>query len=118
MSAPTELSALGTVLVSTFLLAGAAFTLIGALGLLRLPTFYMRLHAPTLGTTLGTVFISAASMLYFSLAGGRLAAHELLIVVLVTVSTPVGLIVLVRAALLRESLEGNRAALDPTDPDR
>jgi multicomponent K+:H+ antiporter subunit G len=115
MNAASEFSSLGTVLVSAFLLAGAVFTLIGALGLLRLPTFYMRLHAPTLGTTLGTVFISAASMLYFSLAGGRLVVHELLIVVLVTVSTPVGLIVLVRAALLRESLEGNRAANRPDE---
>jgi multicomponent K+:H+ antiporter subunit G len=115
MNAVGELSLLGTVLVSALLVAGAAFTLVGALGLLRLPTFYTRLHAPTLGTTFGTVFISAASMLYFSLAGGRLAVHEVLIVALVTVSTPVGLIVLVRAALLRESMERDRAGA-PHDP--
>jgi multicomponent K+:H+ antiporter subunit G len=116
MNAAAELSVLGAALVSALLLVGAAFTLIGALGLLRLQTFYTRLHAPTLGTTFGTVFISAGSMLYFSLAGGRLAVHELLIVVLVTVSTPVGLIVLVRATLLRDSLEGNRAATRPDGP--
>jgi multicomponent K+:H+ antiporter subunit G len=113
MNAVPELSPLGAVLVSAFLLVGAAFTLIGALGLLRLETFYTRLHAPTLGTTFGTVFIAVASMLYFSLAGGRLVVHELLIIVLVTVSTPVGLIVLVRAALLRESLERDRAGAPP-----
>jgi multicomponent K+:H+ antiporter subunit G len=115
MNAIGEFSLLGTVLISVFLLVGAAFTLIGALGLLRLQTFYTRLHAPTLGTTFGTVFIAAASMLYFSLAGGRLALHEVLIVAFVTVSTPVGLIVLVRASLLRESLERDRAGA-PSDP--
>jgi multicomponent K+:H+ antiporter subunit G len=115
MNAIGEFSLLGTVLISAFLLVGAAFTLIGALGLLRLQTFYTRLHAPTLGTTFGTVFIAAASMLYFSLAGGRLALHEVLIVAFVTVSTPVGLIVLVRASLLRESLERDRAGA-PSDP--
>jgi multicomponent K+:H+ antiporter subunit G len=115
MSAVSEFSLIGMVLVSALLVLGAAFTLIGALGLLRLRTFYTRLHAPTLGTTFGTVFISAASMLYFSLAGGRLAVHELLIIALVTVSTPVGLIVLVRAALFRENLERDRAGAPP-DP--
>jgi multicomponent K+:H+ antiporter subunit G len=110
-----EMSLLGTILISAFLLVGSAFTLIGALGLLRLQTFYTRLHAPTLGTTFGTVFIAVASMLYFSLAGGRLALHEVLIVALVTVSTPVGLIVLVRASLLRDSLERDRADA-PSDP--
>ena len=109
MNAINELSPLATVLVSAFLLLGAGFTLVGAVGLLRLQTFYTRLHAPTLGTTLGTAFVSAASFLYFSLAGGRLAVHELIIVALVTVSTPVGLIVLVRASLLRESLERDRS---------
>ena len=109
MNAINELSPLATVLVSAFLLLGAGFTLVGALGLLRLQTFYARLHAPTLGTTLGTTFVCAASFLYFSLAGGRLAVHELIIVALVTVSTPVGLIVLVRASLLRESLERDRS---------
>lgn len=115
MNTVSELSLPGTVLVSALLVLGAAFALMGALGLLRLPTFYTRLHAPTLGTTLGTVLISAASMLYFSLAGGRLAVHELLIITLVTVSTPVGLIVLVRAALFRENLERDRAGAPP-DP--
>lgn len=113
MNAVTELSLLGTVLVSAFLLVGAAFTLIGAVGLVGLRTFYMRLHAPTLGTTFGTVFIAVASMLYFSLVGGRLAVHELLIIALVTVTTPVSLIVLVRATLLRESLERDRAGAPP-----
>ena len=35
-------------------LAGASLALIGSVGLLRMKTFYERLHPPTKGTTLGT----------------------------------------------------------------
>ena len=41
------------VLVSILLLAGALFTLIGSIGLVRLPDVLMRLHGPTKATTLG-----------------------------------------------------------------
>jgi hypothetical protein len=38
----------------------------GSIGLLRLRSFYERVHAPTLGTTLGIGCILLASMLFFS----------------------------------------------------
>ena len=82
----------------TLLICGAAITLIGSLGLLRLRSFYERVHAPTLGTTLGTTCIALASMIYFSALGARPVLHELLIIVFVTVTTPISLMVLVRAA--------------------
>ena len=71
--------------------------MVGSLGLLRLRTFYERVHAPTLGTTLGTAFIAIASMIYFSALGTRPVLHELLIIVLVITTTPIGLMVLVNA---------------------
>ena len=43
-------------LTAVLLFLGAAITLIGSLGLLRLGSFYERVHAPTLGTTFGTGF--------------------------------------------------------------
>ncbi len=114
MNEVAELSLVETILVSVLLLVGAAFTLIGTIGLVRLPNFYARVHAPTLGTTLGTLSIAVASMIYFSITGTRLTVHELVAVVLVTVSTPVGLIILVRAALFRESFERDQAG-PPSD---
>ena len=57
------------ILAAMLLIVGAAITLIGSLGLLRLQNFYERVHAPTLGTTLGTVCIALASMIYFSALG-------------------------------------------------
>jgi multicomponent K+:H+ antiporter subunit G len=40
-------------ILSLLLLTGACFTLVGSIGLARLPDFFSRLHAPTKATTLG-----------------------------------------------------------------
>ncbi len=93
------------ILTAALLLTGAAITLIGAAWRLRLKNFYQRVHAPTLGTTLGTIGIALASMIHFSATGGRLVLHELLIIIFVTVTTPISLMVLVRAAALRDASE-------------
>ena len=102
MNAADELSALPAVLTAVFLVGGAAITLIGSLGLLTLHSFYERVHAPTLGTTLGTACIAIASMIYFSALGTRPVLHELLIIVLIITTTPIGLMILVNAALVRD----------------
>ena len=55
--------------VSALLLVGGAFTLIGAIGLARLPDFYTRLHGPTKATTVGVGAIVVSSVIYFSTLG-------------------------------------------------
>ena len=105
MTAATELPAWAALLVALLLLLGAGLSFIGSLGLLRLKSFYDRVHAPTLGTTLGTGSILIASMLFFSVLGSRFVIHEILIAVFVTVTTPVTLILLVRAAIFRDRRE-------------
>jgi multicomponent K+:H+ antiporter subunit G len=109
VNAAGELSALPAVLTAVFLVSGAAITLIGSLGLLRLRSFYERVHAPTLGTTLGTACIAIASMIYFSALGTRPVLHELIIIFLVITTTPIGLMVLVNAALFRDKSENDGA---------
>ena len=105
-----EISALSGLLTAILLVAGAAITLIGSLGLLRLQGFYDRVHAPTLGTTLGTTCVALASIVYFSSLETRVAFHELLIVIFITVTTPISLMILIRAAVLRdESEDGQRS---------
>ncbi len=104
-------------LVALFLLIGALLALIGAIGFLRLPTFYERIHAPTLGTSWGIGGVMLGSMIFFSVASSRLAIHEILIGVFVTVTTPVTLMMLARAALHRDRTEGNREA-PPKQPQR
>jgi multicomponent K+:H+ antiporter subunit G len=105
MNAAGEISAISATLTVTLLIGGAAITLIGSLGLLRLRSFYERVHAPTLGTTLGATCIAFASMIYFSALGARPVLHEMLIIVFVTVTTPISLMVLVRAAVFRNQSE-------------
>lgn len=100
------------IIVSVLLLIGSALTLLGAIGLLRLPTFYERIHAPTLGTSWGVGAIMLASIIYFSIAGSRAVLHEILIGIFVTLTTPITLILLARAALHRDRSEG-----DPSVPE-
>ncbi|MGN6490189.1 MAG: monovalent cation/H(+) antiporter subunit G [Devosia sp.] len=92
--------------VALCLIVGAVITLVGTIGLARFKTFYQRVHAPTLGTSYGAGFILLASMLYFSASEARPVLHELLILVFVTVTTPVTLMLLARAALYRDRAEG------------
>jgi multicomponent K+:H+ antiporter subunit G len=95
------------ILIACFVLVGAGLALIGAIGFLRLPTFYERIHAPTLSTSLGTGGIVVASILFFSMAGDRLIAHQVLIGVFITVTTPVTFMLLARAALHRDRFENS-----------
>ena len=108
MSEVTDVPSLATILTAALLIGGATITLIGSFGLLRLRGFYQRVHAPTLGTTLGTIFITTASMIYFSALGTRPVLHELLVIVLVITTTPITLMVLVRAARFRDRAENER----------
>lgn len=89
-------------LAALLVLAGALFAFLGSLGLLRLPSFYERVHPPTMGTTLGTALVLAGSIVYFSALQSRPVIHEILIAILMTISTPVTYMLLVRAALHRD----------------
>jgi multicomponent K+:H+ antiporter subunit G len=102
--------------VALLLLLGAGLTLTGSLGLLRLGSFYDRIHAPTLGTTMGIGCVLLASMLFFSVLQTRLVLHELLIAVLMVVTTPVTLMLLARAALYRDRQEGCDEVPQPPPP--
>ena len=111
MSEAAELPAWAALLTAILVLVGAAVALIGSIGLLRLGSFYERVHAPTLGTTLGTGCILLASMIYFSALQTRPVLHEFLIAILALVTTPVTLMLLVRAALFRDESEGRPEVL-------
>ena len=113
---PATLPEWAAVLVAVFLLGGAAITLIGTIGLWRLPTFYQRIHAPTLGTSLGGGFVLLASALYFTIGTGRLVVHEALIFAFILITTPVTLMLLARAALYRDRAEGNDVATQAEAP--
>lgn len=87
------------VIISVLLLTGGFFTLVGALGLVRLPDFYSRLHAPTKATTMGVGSVVIASMVYFSLKTGDVAITELLVTVFLFLTAPVSANFLAKAAM-------------------
>jgi multicomponent K+:H+ antiporter subunit G len=100
---------IAAVLVTVLVLFGAGLALVGSIGLLRMRTFYERMHPPTLGTTLGLGCVLLASMLLFSTLAARPVIHELLIAVFVVFTTPVTYMLLVRAARHRDQVEAQRA---------
>ena len=92
-------SALLEGLISFFLLVGAAFALIGSIGLMRLPDFYLRLHGPAKATTLGVGGIIIGSVIFFSAQGDGLSLHELLIALFLFITAPVSCHIVAKAAL-------------------
>lgn len=89
---------------------GSLLALIGSVGLVVLKRFYERVHAPTLGATLGMALIVVASVMFSSLTAGHLVLRDLMIGVFLTVTTPVTLILLARAAVYRDRVEGDEHA--------
>ena len=83
---------------AAIIVIAAFFLLVGAIGLVRLPDFYMRLHAPTKASTLGVGGILVASMLV-SAFQGRAGLAELLITLFVFVTAPVSANLMAQAAL-------------------
>jgi len=86
-------------LLSFLVLAGAAFTFIGSLGLVRLSDFYTRLHGPTKATTLGVGCLLVASSIFFSVTGDGLSLHEILVTLFLVITAPISAHLLAKAAL-------------------
>lgn len=97
----SEIPAWAAVPAAVLLAAGGLLAAIGALGLLRLPDFFMRMHPPAMGSTLGAGCVLLASILVSSAAESRPVVHALLITLFVVMTAPVTAMLLARAALYR-----------------
>ncbi len=86
------------ILIAALLVTGGGFALVGAIGMLRFPDFFMRLHAPTKATTLGVGGVLLAS-LGLRWANGEFGVHELLITLFLFVTAPVSANLMAKAAL-------------------
>ena len=86
------------VIVSLLLLVGLVFTFAGSLGLLRLPDIFCRMHATGKSSTVGVSVIVLASFTYFSASEAGTSIKELLTIVFVFLSGPVGAHMIARAA--------------------
>jgi multicomponent K+:H+ antiporter subunit G len=102
MNAAATLPAWAALPVALLLIVGGSIAVIGALGLLRLPTFYQRIHGPAITITLGAGCLLLASMLYFSVSQARLVIHEIAISVFLLLTAPVVAMLIMRAAVYRD----------------
>jgi multicomponent K+:H+ antiporter subunit G len=102
MTSPALVDAATALLV----VVGGLAALIGSLGVLRLGSFFQRVHASTLGATLGTWCLALATLVQVSFARGQLFVHAALIAVFIALTAPITTIFLMRAAIFRERLRG------------
>jgi multicomponent K+:H+ antiporter subunit G len=98
--------------VAALLLASGVLSLIGAVGLLRLKSFFQRMHPPALASTIGTWCVALASIAYFSMLQSRWVLHAWLIAIFLAITAPVTTTLLARAALFRK----RAAEADVADP--
>ena len=112
-----ELPLWATLPATLLLVFGGLLVLVAGIGLLRLPDFYMRIHPPTMGTSLGTGCVLIASMLVSSALLGRPVVHELLITVFLVVTTPVTAMLLMRAGVYRRRVDAAREQRSARSPD-
>lgn len=106
MNGMEDIPAWAALAVTLLLVVGGSITLIGAFGLMRLPSFYQRIHGPAITMTLGAGGVLLASMLYFTVLQSRLVMHEVIIAVFILMTAPVVSMLLIRAAIYRDLRAG------------
>ncbi len=117
MSSLESLPAWAALPVALLLLLGGVVVLVGALGLMRLPSFYQRIHGPAITMTLGAGCILIASMIHFTALQARLVIHELLIGAFIMLTAPVVAMLVMRAAVYRDLRAGRSVwQQDPPPP--
>lgn len=102
--------------VAVLLVLSGVFVVISALGFLRLPDFFLRMHPPALAYTFGSWCVSLAGILYFSTLEGRAVLHPWLIIVLLSMTVPVTTLLLSRVALFRRRVAGTADTPPPLTP--
>ncbi len=76
-------------LIALHIVVGAFFIFVGSFGLLKLPSFMSRLHAPSKSTTIGVGGCLVASMLQLWAVEGSISVQEVLITFFLFMTAPV-----------------------------
>ena len=85
------------IITSIFILIGVFLTLLSAVGVIRLPDVYSRMHAAGKSSTLGVVFLMLAVVLYF-IPEGIINAKILLAILFVFMTAPLSSLIVNRSA--------------------
>lgn len=92
--------------VAGLLVTSGVFVVVSALGFLRLPDFFLRMHPPALTYTFGSWTVTLAGILYFSMLESRPVLHPWLIIIMLSMTVPVTTLLLARVALFRRRTAG------------
>lgn len=103
-------------IVAALLVTSGVFTLAAAWGLVRLRSFYQRMHPPALVYVWSSWCVTLASIVYFSAQGNGLQLHVWVIIVLLSITVPVATVLLSRAALFRHRQAGRDDVPPPLLP--
>ena len=86
-------------IISILLLIGGFFVLVGSIGLVKMPDFFMRLHGPTKATTLGMASLLTAAMIFFSTTELGLSLKEILISLFLLLTAPISAYMMIKSAI-------------------
>ena len=111
MTLAPDLPPVAALVVGVLALGGALVAMLGAMGLLRMRTFYDRVHPPTLSSSMGLAAVALASIVTFSVLGTRPVVHEVLLLFFIVLTLPVSMMLLARAALFRDRSEAYDASM-------
>lgn len=103
-------------LISGLLVLSGILVLVSAIGFLRLPDFFARMHPPALAYSLGSWCVALAGVVYFSVLESRLVLLPLLVPLLLALTVPVTTVLLARAALFRSRTGGGADVPAPLTP--
>lgn len=92
--------------VALLLVFSGVVVVIAALGLLRLPDFFLRMHPPAIAYTLGSWSVTLATIVHFTAHDGVLSLHAWLVIILLSITAPVTTVLLARAAVFRRRMAG------------
>ncbi|WP_020619843.1 monovalent cation/H(+) antiporter subunit G [Paenibacillus daejeonensis] len=85
-------------LIAVLAVIGGLFSIVAAIGLIRLPDVYSRLHATGKSSVTAVVFLMGASFIYFAYSHGWAVWKLLLVIIFVALTTPVAALMIARSA--------------------
>ncbi len=100
-------------LVDLLLLSGGVLALIAAIGILRMPDLFTRMHATSKSSTLGVGLILLAVVFYFGSLD--IALRALLVIGFMLLTAPIAAHVIARAAYARRVSMWRGSVIDELD---
>lgn len=106
---------ISTILISVLLLTGAFFSLLAAIGVIRFPDVYTRMHAATKAPAFGILLLQAGAAIYFNEPYAYVISF--LVIVFIFLTAPVASHSISKIAHLINSGIWSKTSIDELAPD-